>query len=81
MALIAELYEPDVALLPIGDLFTMGPREAAKACELLKTATVVPIHYGTFPPLTGTPEALRQECAARGVDVQVVEVEPGGSVD
>jgi|TARA_B100001013_G_scaffold153785_1_gene91511 L-ascorbate metabolism protein UlaG (beta-lactamase superfamily) len=81
MALIAELYEPDVALLPIGDLFTMGPREAAKACELLKTSTVVPIHYGTFPPLTGTPEALRKECAARGVEVEVVEVEPGGSVD
>ena len=81
MALIAELYAPDVALLPIGDVFTMGPREAAKACELLAVEAVVPIHYGTFPPLTGTPEALRQECAARGVDVEVVEVEPGGSVD
>lgn len=81
MALIAELYEPDVALLPIGDLFTMGPREAAKACELLRVDAVVPIHYGTFPALTGTPAALRQECAARGVEVEVVEVEPGGSVD
>lgn len=81
MALIAELYEPDVALLPIGDLFTMGPREAAKACELLRVKAVVPIHYGTFPALTGTPEALREECAQRGVEVEVVEVEPGGSVD
>lgn len=81
MALIAELYKPNVALLPIGDLFTMGPREAAKACELLGVDAVVPIHFGTFPPLTGTPEALRQECAARGVDVEVIEVEPGGSVD
>ena len=81
MALIAELYEPELALLPIGDLFTMGPKEAAKACELLSVASVIPIHYGTFPPLTGTPAALRQECEARGVDVEVVEVEPGGSVD
>ena len=81
MALIAELYEPDGAFLPSGDLFTMGPREAAKACELLKADAVIPIHYGTFPPLTGTPEALRQECAARGVDVEVIEVEPGGSAD
>jgi L-ascorbate metabolism protein UlaG (beta-lactamase superfamily) len=81
MALIAELYEPDVALLPIGDLFTMGPREAAKACELLGVGAVVPIHYGTFPALTGTPEALRHECAARGLQVEVAEVEPGGSLD
>lgn len=81
MALIAELYEPDVALLPIGDLFTMGPREAAKACELLGVEAVVPIHYGTFPMLTGTPDAFRGECAARGVEVEVVEVEPGGTVD
>lgn len=80
MALIAELYAPDVALLPIGDLLTMGPREAAKACELLGVEAVVPIHYGTFPMLTGTPDALRSECAARGVEVEVVEVEPGGSV-
>jgi len=81
MALIAELYEPDVALLPIGDLFTMGPREAAKACELLGVDAVVPIHYGTFPALTGTPDAMRDECAARGLEVAVVEVEAGGSVD
>jgi L-ascorbate metabolism protein UlaG (beta-lactamase superfamily) len=81
MTLIAELYEPEVALLPIGDLFTMGPREAAKACELLGVKAVIPIHYGTFPPLTGTPEALRRECAARGVDVEVVEVKPGDWTD
>lgn len=81
MALIAELYRPDLALLPIGDLFTMGPREAAKACELVGAPKVIPIHYGTFPALTGTPEALRQECEARGVEIEVVEVKPGGSVD
>ncbi|MGD8327904.1 MAG: metal-dependent hydrolase [Acidobacteriota bacterium] len=81
MTLIAELYEPEVALLPVGDLFTMGPYEAAKACELLGVKAVVPIHYGTFPALTGTPDALREECAARGLAVEVVEVEPGGTVD
>ena len=54
--------------------------EAAKACELLKVKTVIPIHFGTFPPLTGTPDALRSECAARGVDVEVLEIPPGESV-
>jgi L-ascorbate metabolism protein UlaG (beta-lactamase superfamily) len=60
MKLIAELYAPDLALLPIGDLYTMGPREAAHAIRLLNVRYVVPMHYGTFPQLTGTPAALRQ---------------------
>jgi L-ascorbate metabolism protein UlaG (beta-lactamase superfamily) len=60
MKLIAELYAPEVAMLPIGDLYTMGPREAALAIRLLNVKHVVPMHYGTFPPLTGTPEALRE---------------------
>lgn len=81
MELIAELYEPDLALLPVGDHFTMSPREAAKACELLRVPRVIPMHYGTFPLLTGTPEALQAECKARGVEVEVVEVKPGGTVD
>ncbi len=51
MSLIAELYEPDVALLPIGDFYTMGPREAAKACELLEVPRMIPMHWGTFPAL------------------------------
>lgn len=59
MKLIGELYAPDVACLPIGDLYTMGPREAAAAIRLLNVRHVVPMHYGTFPPLTGRPEALR----------------------
>jgi len=58
MALIAELYSPTVAVLPIGDHFTMGPREAAKALELLGNPRCVPCHWGTFPILTGTPDAL-----------------------
>jgi L-ascorbate metabolism protein UlaG (beta-lactamase superfamily) len=63
MALIGELYRPDLAILPIGDHYTMGPREARKAIELLAVKEVVPMHFGTFPLLTGTPEALRAECS------------------
>jgi L-ascorbate metabolism protein UlaG (beta-lactamase superfamily) len=59
MALVRRLYAPDVAVLPIGDHFTMGPEEAAVAAELVGPSRVVPSHYGTFPILTGTPEALR----------------------
>jgi L-ascorbate metabolism protein UlaG (beta-lactamase superfamily) len=61
MKLIAELYRPEVAMLPIGDRFTMGPREAAYATRLLGVKHVIPMHYGTFPELTGTVDAFRQE--------------------
>jgi L-ascorbate metabolism protein UlaG (beta-lactamase superfamily) len=60
MKIIGELYKPDLACLPIGDLYTMGPREAAYAIRLLGVHHVIPMHYGTFPMLTGTPDALRQ---------------------
>ncbi|MGA3294093.1 MAG: metal-dependent hydrolase [Candidatus Acidiferrales bacterium] len=60
MKLIAELYAPEVAMLPIGDHFTMGPREAAHAIRLLGVRHVIPMHFGTFPVLTGNPEALRK---------------------
>ena len=60
MKLIAELYQPEVAMLPIGDYYTMGPREAAMAIRLLNVKHVVPMHYGTFPVLTGTPEELKK---------------------
>jgi L-ascorbate metabolism protein UlaG (beta-lactamase superfamily) len=76
MQLIGRIYSPDVAVLPIGGHFTMDPREAAVACELLGVKRVVPCHYGTFPLLTGTPDELRQH--ATGVEVEAVE--PGGSV-
>jgi len=58
MQLIEKLYQPDLAFLPIGDFYTMGPREAALACRLLKTKKVIPMHFGTFPALTGKPEDL-----------------------
>lgn len=74
MSLIAELYEPDLVILPIGDHFTMGPREAAKAIELLGAKRVVPQHFGTFPVLTGTPDDLR---ALVPKDVEIFALEPG----
>lgn len=61
MKLIGEIYRPDVACLPIGDIFTMGPKEAAMATRLLGVKDVIPMHYATFPMLTGTPEELRAE--------------------
>jgi L-ascorbate metabolism protein UlaG (beta-lactamase superfamily) len=75
MRLIAEMYRPEIAFLPIGDLYTMGPEQAAKACELLGVKQVVPMHYGTFPALTGTPAKLRELVEPRGV--QVLELTPG----
>ena len=79
MSLIGELYSPDVALLPIGDFYTMGPREAAKACELLSVPIVIPIHWGTFPALPGSPADLREEVGRRGLFTEVVELAPGDS--
>jgi L-ascorbate metabolism protein UlaG (beta-lactamase superfamily) len=60
MQLIEKLYHPALAFLPIGDLFTMSPREAALACRLLAPQKVIPMHFGTFPPLTGTPDQLSE---------------------
>src|SRR5688500_11190918 len=75
MALIGDLYQPDLALLPIGGHYTMGPREAARAAQLLDVKRVIPIHYGTFPPLKGTPEELREIGAT--TDLEVLALKPG----
>jgi L-ascorbate metabolism protein UlaG (beta-lactamase superfamily) len=75
MRLIGEMYSPRIAFLPIGDLYTMGPEQAARASELLGVKQVVPMHYGTFPALTGTPAQLRALVEPRGV--QVLELKPG----
>jgi L-ascorbate metabolism protein UlaG (beta-lactamase superfamily) len=77
MRLIGELYRPSIAFLPIGGLYTMGPEQAAKACELLGVTRVVPVHYGTWPSLTGTPEQLRALLEPRGV--AVIQLLPGES--
>ncbi len=73
MRIIHELYAPDIAMIPIGDHYTMGPREAAYACNLLQAKTVIPMHFGTFPVLTGTPGALQKLVPG----VEVVEMKPG----
>ena len=77
MQLISRIYEPDIAILPIGDHFTMGPREAAVALELLGVKRCVPCHYGTFPVLTGTPDKLRELAK----DVEILALQPGETVE
>ncbi|RKH13066.1 metal-dependent hydrolase [Corallococcus sp. CA053C] len=79
MALIAEQFKPTVALLPIGGHYTMDPAQAAIAARLLKVKTVVPMHYGTFPALTGTPDALTAEVKKVKGTVKVLALEPGKS--
>jgi L-ascorbate metabolism protein UlaG (beta-lactamase superfamily) len=79
MRLIGEIYAPEIAFLPIGDRFTMDPAAAARACELLGVRQVVPMHWGTFPMLTGLPADLRRLVEPRGV--QVLELKPGETAE
>ena len=78
MRLIGELYQPQVAMLPIGGHFTMGPKEAALAVKLLGVKKVLPLHFGTFPPLKGTPEQL---AALVGQGIEVFQIAPGDSIE
>ncbi len=78
MQLIGELYAPDIAMLPIGDFYTMGPKGAALATRLLGVKHVIPMHYGTFPILVGTPAQLKDELRKLGLEsVEVIEITPG----
>ena len=79
MRVIGEMYAPSIAFLPIGDRFTMDPVQAAKACEWLGVRQVVPMHWGTFPLLTGTPAALKKLVEPRGL--QVLELKPGETAE
>jgi L-ascorbate metabolism protein UlaG (beta-lactamase superfamily) len=79
MQLIREMYQPDIAFLPIGDHYTMGPAAAARACAFLGVRQVVPMHFGTFPVLTGTPDRLKTLLEPHGVDVLVLK--PGETAD
>ena len=78
MQLIKELYKPQLAILPIGDHYTMGPKAAALAAKYVGAAVVLPVHYGTFPPLTGTPEELEKSLEGTGVTVKGIK--PGESL-
>jgi len=73
MQIIEQLYHPELAFLPVGDLYTMGPEEAAVACCLLKPKKVIPMHFGTFPPLTGHPEQLAELVKEQKIDIWTLE--------
>ena len=79
MRLIGQMHAPEIAFLPIGDRFTMDPSAAALACELLGVRQVVPMHWGTFPLLTGTPSELKTHLA--GTRVEVLELKPGETAE
>ena len=76
MQIIRELYAPEIVMLPIGDHYTMSPREAAYACKLLKPKTVIPMHFATFPVLTGTPAELKKLVK----DAEILEMRPGETI-
>ena len=77
MQLIRHLWEPDYAVLPIGDYFTMGPREAAVAIDMLGNPRVIPCHWGTFAVLRGTPDELQEEAPK----ASIVRMEPGDTIE
>jgi L-ascorbate metabolism protein UlaG (beta-lactamase superfamily) len=79
MELIRELYHPELAMLPIGSHYVMSPAEAALACRMLQPRWVIPMHYGTFPVLTGTPEELKERL--KGEDITVITLKPGETVE
>lgn len=80
MELIRELYHPELAMLPIGSHYVMSPAEAALACRLLKPRWVIPMHYATFPVLTGTPEELAQLLKGEP-GIKVIPLKPGETVE
>jgi len=80
MELIRELYHPELAMLPIGSHYVMSPAEAALACRLLKPRWVIPMHYGTFPVLTGTPEELIN-LLKNEPDIKVIALKPGETME
>ena len=81
MALIGELYKPDIMLLPIGSLFTMGIPEAVKAVELVKPKVAIPMHYNTWPPIAANPEEFAQAVEKCCPKTQVKIVKPGESIE
>lgn len=80
MKLIGELYRPEIALLPIGDRFTMGPELAAKAAAWIKPQVVIPMHYNTFPPIEQNPEEFKSLVESI-CDSEVLICEPGKAVE
>ncbi len=81
MAIISTLYNPKTVLIPIGDHYVMGPKEAAYACKLLDPKVIVPMHYGTFPALTGTVGEFKRQLKAHHVEADLVVLEPGQDLE
>ncbi len=81
MQLIGELHKPDVMLVPIGDVYTMGIAGAVKALELVKPKVAIPMHYNTFPLIEKDPEDFKRAVEAKGLDVEVVILKPGESFE
>jgi L-ascorbate metabolism protein UlaG (beta-lactamase superfamily) len=79
MQLISEIHRPELAFLPIGDFFTMDAQAAARACRYLGVRRVIPIHWGTFPMLTGTPEKMVKALETLGINCEVIGLKPGES--
>lgn len=80
MKLIGELYSPKIAFLPIGNHYVMGPKEAAKACDLIKPQIVIPMHYGTFPILTGDIKSFERELKKYDLSISLVIPTPGEEI-
>lgn len=80
MLIIGDLYQPDLTILPIGDYFTMDPRQAGYALKLIRSPHAIGCHWGTFPLLTGTPEALQAACKEFGANAEIIALKPGESV-
>ena len=85
MELIRDIYHPDVALIPVGDRFTMGPVEAAHALRLLRPSIVVPMHWGTFPVIEPTPERFiekaKEVISSDGLETEVRALNPGDTLE
>ncbi len=81
MAMIGSMYYPKVAMLPIGDHYVMGPREAAYACKLIDPKMVIPMHFGTFPVLTGTVGEFERQMKAHHIDARLEHMEPGATIE
>lgn len=80
MQIMGDLYKPDLTILPIGDFFTMDPRQAAYALKLIGSPYAIGCHWGTFPILKGTPEKLKDACQAMGVNTEIIPLRPGESI-
>lgn len=81
MEVYGEIFDIDVAMLPIGGVFTMDPKQAAYACKLLKCKSVIPMHWGSFPVLEQNTENFQQELNKLGLSTKLIAIKPGEAVD